>query len=161
MAKYLIIYAGATGTTEKCAKSLQKKLISADILDADSRAARKADLSGYESVILGGSVRMDRIHPALVKFYRRRESDLIGKKLGVFLCCAFSEKGQELVDAQLPHLPGGIPMGFFGGELNFSAMKLRERLVARMALRSGELPEMEIDARALARFADAMLKALW
>ena len=162
MAKYLIAYAGVSGTCEKCAKSLQKKLISADILDlTDRRAARRADLSAYESVILGGSVRMDKLHPALVKFYRRRESALIGRRLGVFLCCAFPEKGQALIDSQLPHLPGGIPVGLFGGELNMEKLSPKERAVASMALRSGELGELEIDLKAVAKFADAMLKALW
>ena len=52
--KTLILYASKTGTTQDCARSLAQKIPDSTLVDL---CAQKPDPSGYDQVIVGGSIR--------------------------------------------------------------------------------------------------------
>ncbi len=164
MARYLIVYAGRTGTASGCAQQLRKKLISADAVNAARRRElKKLRLGDYQAVVLGCSVHMDRLHPAFRRFLRRHCGELSGKKLGFFLCCAFPERARQLLEEQLERTPAPKPVAveWLGGDISPKRLSPLGRLLAAMVRRGGEVDELAVDQRAVARLADAMLKSLW
>ena len=83
----VVIFATRTGTTEKCAKRLAKKM-QADLVNLT--AHQKCDLSLYDTVVLGCNVRNEKFNPAMLRFMKKHEQELLTKRLGLFICNGFA-----------------------------------------------------------------------
>ena len=94
----LIVYGTKTGTSEKCAKYIADRL-NEPVTLVNARDGIKIDLSPYNTVIIGGSVRMGHITAAVSKFVEEEEGELLTKRVALFLCCGFSDK--ENIDRQM------------------------------------------------------------
>ena len=77
----LIAYASKTGTTAKCAKILKALVDDATLCDLTKE---KPDLSQYNCVIVGGSIRMGALHKASKNFILRNKETADAKEMCIF-----------------------------------------------------------------------------
>ena len=115
--KTLIVYSTATGTVKKCAEMLAEKLPDAELADLKERIP---DPSGYDTVIVGGSIRGGGLSPKTAAYLENCESILLGKRLGLFICCASDHKAGAMFEGNVsPALMehAAVCMSF-GGELD-------------------------------------------
>jgi menaquinone-dependent protoporphyrinogen oxidase len=152
----LIVYCSSHGTTEKAAHMLQEYL-NYDVEIADLKKSDTPDLSGYDAVLIGGSIHYGRIQGKLRRFIHNNRWELMRKKLGLFLCC-MSEGEQALkqfehaFDPELREASNAI--GLFGGEFYFSRMNRLERFVAEKV--SGEKRDVsKLNVQKIKEFADS------
>ena len=131
--KFLIIYASRYGSTEKCAESLSEKLKGETNL-INIQKQSNIDPSNYDTIILGGSIKMGQVLAALKNFALNNLSTLKQKKVALFLCCGFPENLNEHLKNNFPDelISKAICKECFGGELNTSKMTLGEKLITKM-----------------------------
>ena len=90
--KTLILFASRYGATEEIAYML-KSAVGGDVTLCNIRD-RGVSLEGYDTVIIGSCVYMFKLDKHIRRFLRRNEKTLLGKKLGLYLCC-YTTPGTE------------------------------------------------------------------
>ena len=75
--KTLIIYASKTGTTEKCAKEINRQLKDSKIVNILNQ---NEDINEYDLIIIGTPIRMGMIDKKIRKFLISNIEDLKTKK---------------------------------------------------------------------------------
>ena len=90
--KTLILFASRYGATEEIAYML-KSAVGGDVTVRNIRE-RGITLDGYDTVIIGSCVYMFKLDKHIKRFLRRNEKTLMGKRLGVYLCC-YTPPGTE------------------------------------------------------------------
>ena len=90
--KTLILFASRYGATEEIAYML-KSAVGGDVTVRNIRE-RGITLDGYDTVIIGSCVYMFKLDKHIKRFLRRNEKTLLGKKLGLYLCC-YTTPGTE------------------------------------------------------------------
>ena len=90
--KTLILFASRYGATEEIAYML-KSAVGGDVTVRNIRE-RGITLDGYDTVIIGSCVYMFKLDKHIKRFLRRNEKTLMGKRLGVYLCC-YTTPGTE------------------------------------------------------------------
>jgi len=159
--KTLIAYASKTGTTEKCAKKLEELVKDADLFNLESG---KPDLSNYELVVIGGSIRAGMLNKAAKKYIKNNCEILKTKKVAFFVCSSDTEKGNEYLKANIPDelLEKAICGDTFGGEMDITKQKGLFKLIVKKIIetseKNGTLPPHILPER-IQSFADK-LKAL-
>lgn len=111
--KTLILYSSTTGNTKAVAQYMANKTGGTAV---DAKKA-PADISGYDTVILGSRVHAAGISKHIVRFATERKDELAQKNVAFYLCCMFTdEKADEQVRATAKKL--GISKGtyFVGGK---------------------------------------------
>ncbi len=134
--KVLIIYATRGGVSRRCAEMLYEKL-------ADSTEVTLCNINdgapapdGFDTVILGGSIRMSRLNKQLKAYIRTHAETLNQKHCAVFLCCGFAESFDDYVHLQVPKtLIPSLGIHYFGGELKPDKLKGMDKLIVK-AVRS-------------------------
>jgi len=135
--KTLIAYSSTMGCTEMCARRLQDDIGNDVDLVRISRR-RKYHFDAYETVIIGGSIHDGQIQMAVRRFCQSYLSDLLKKKVGIFVCCMDpGVNEQELISKAFPEslVAHSLSTGYFGGELNFKKMTLLAKIMTRKAAR--------------------------
>ena len=125
-----IIYSTRHGAAKKCAELLKFKLFGAEIFDLKEKA--DMDLSGFDTVIIGGSVQAGRVKGALKRFCNNRKEELLKKKLGLFICCmAEGKEAEEEIKNNFPAelYERAVAKDYFGGIFDFSKMNFLERFI--------------------------------
>ena len=133
----LIVYAGKTGTTEKCAKMLGEKLNNATIVNL---VEQNAGISKYDLIIIGSSIRMGRFHSQAKKFINNNKDMLKTKKTAYYVCCGFSSNYKQYFENNVSKelLDNAIVYDTFGGELDVSKQKGIEKFIVHMVSKSEE-----------------------
>jgi len=113
--KTLILFGSRKGCTRKCANLVRERLGDAEALDAAN--ARGVDLEAYDAVVLGSSIWSGKIHPKVRGFVATRLEELLGKRIGLFIC-----SGDEVTDHISINYPEQLVehadvKANFGGEL--------------------------------------------
>ncbi len=142
----LIAYASKTGTAKQCAEALAGRIEGAVLCDLTKE---QPDPHDYDTVILGGSVRMGQIHSALKKYAQGAQGALKGKRLGLFITCGYDDLADTIIGNNLPAAlvaAAKVKMSF-GGEMDLKKQKGLDRMICKMALKSiekdgGELPRL-------------------
>jgi menaquinone-dependent protoporphyrinogen oxidase len=127
--KTLILYGTAYGCTEKCAFKLAK-CIKGDVRLLNLEGNKEIDMTDYEIVIIGGSIRLGRMNRSVSNFCRKNFDVLLEKNIGLFICCMNEiDHAKEYFRAGFPRelQNQAIAKGFFGGELNLEEMTSFER----------------------------------
>ncbi|MEX1307458.1 MAG: flavodoxin domain-containing protein [Eubacteriales bacterium] len=89
--KTLIAYATQTGTTEKAAEMIADKLkAKPDIVNIG--ATKTIELSGYDFILVGGSIRMGKVNKAVRRFLANNKQALMSTRFGLFLACGYPEE---------------------------------------------------------------------
>lgn len=141
----LIAYAGKTGTAAECAEILQKELSGAEVTVADLSKERP-DPTGYDAVVIGGSVRYGKLPKALRIYLSERQGELETSLHGLFLCCGNGHEFEEYRDGLFPPAlrENAFAVLNFGGRLKLRNAGLFERILLH-AWRSG-IRENEMEA---------------
>lgn len=131
--KTLVVYASKYGCTEKCAKILSEKL-TGEVDLCDLKAAKVADLSKYEKVIVGGSIYVGKMPREVSDFCSANLHVLKDKSLGLFVCGMLEDQAEVELNNSFPSelLTKALAKEFFGGEFQFNKMKLLDRFIVRM-----------------------------
>lgn len=128
----LILYATKHGTTKTCALELQNLL--SDHTDVCPVEQKEIDLTGYNQIILGGSIYMGDINRKLKSFLKKHNDQLEAKIAGLFLCCMYKdEKAEEQFHRAFPEnlRNKAIAHGIFGGAFNFEKMNFMEKKIIK------------------------------
>ena len=155
--KTIVVYASQYGTTKKCAQMIAERLPGgAELHDLNKR--EKVDIREYETVIVGGSIRVGRLLKPAKVFCGENEAALLQKRLGLYLCCALPKDaegyfGENVSSVLLRH---ATAKGVFGGEFVTEKMGFFAKKVVEAVSKSAEGPPPQIDVAAVQAFAEGM-----
>ncbi len=139
----LIAYASRHGTTKTCAERLRDLLRGVEVTLCDV-TTQMPDISEFDLIIAGSSVRFGKLHPAYQTFLKKNEQILLKKPFGLFLCCGLAHEyeyyEETLLSKQLRD--NAFQVLYFGGTLKTEGARLWEKMVIR-SMRSSLL-ESEI-----------------
>jgi menaquinone-dependent protoporphyrinogen oxidase len=131
--KTAIIFASKHGTTAKVAHMIKNGLLYEQTDLINLKLYSKIDLSNYDSVIIGGSIHAGKIQNSVSNFCKSNTVALMGKKLGLFLCCMDNELGQNQFNTAFPELLRlhALSKKVVGGEFLFEKMNFIERIIVK------------------------------
>ena len=155
--KTLIVYASQYGTTEKCARLLAGALAGgADLLDLKSNAA--PGLSGYDAVVVGGSVRAGVLLKPAKQFAQAHADALLQKRLGLFVCNAMPGEAATHLEQNYPAplLAHAAAKASFGGEFALEKMGFFAKKIVQAVGGKTGAPPPQIDEEAIRAFAAQM-----
>ncbi|MGB7595383.1 MAG: flavodoxin domain-containing protein, partial [Erysipelotrichaceae bacterium] len=98
--KTLILYSTTYGYAEEIAKLIANRIPETTLQNIQKN--KNVDLTLYDHVILGGSIYIGKVHKDLASFAAAHESELLTKKLGLYICCLFGDKYMEELKANFP-----------------------------------------------------------
>lgn len=129
----LIVYASSHGTTEKVAHLIMEKLDTSTTRLVNLKKTNRIDISGYETVVIGGSIHAGRIQGEVKKFIKDNTLTLMEKRIALFLCCMNEPEEQKELDANYPELLRNHSLynAIVGGEYIFEKMNFIERFLVR------------------------------
>ncbi|MGC9322800.1 MAG: flavodoxin domain-containing protein [Kosmotogaceae bacterium] len=133
--KTAIIYATRSGTAEKCSEKLSEMLAGESAV-INIKKVSSPDLSGYDAVIVGSSIRIGKVHKEISEFVQKNLETLKEKRLGVFLCMGAGEENfSEYLSMNFPKefLDKCKAKGFFGGEFNFERLGFNSKMMLKAA----------------------------
>jgi menaquinone-dependent protoporphyrinogen oxidase len=138
----LIVYASKNGSTEKCAKLLAEKLPDSHLVNLSKS---KADISNYDTVIIGSNIRYNNINNSVLEFIKENLDLLMKKKTGIFLCCGFPEKANQYLLHNFPKklLNKSVSIKCFGGDLKVRPYKLFDKLIIKIVQKNFKLENRE------------------
>jgi len=131
--KTLLVYSSKYGCTEKCAEILAEKL-SGETRLINLKMDKNPDLSGYDSVVVGGPVYIGKINKEVKSFCAKNLDLLRRRRQGLFICCmAEGEQAEDELDAAFPKelLETAIAKDYFGGEFMVTKMNSMDRLIVK------------------------------
>jgi menaquinone-dependent protoporphyrinogen oxidase len=134
--KTLILYTTTYGYSEEIAKSIASHYPDATLQNIQKD--RNVDLSKVDHVILGGSVYMGKIHKSLSSFALAHESELLKKKLGLYVCCLYGDKYMEEMKTNFPStlIEHAYATENFGGKLQTEKMSFLHKMIMKMVAKS-------------------------
>jgi menaquinone-dependent protoporphyrinogen IX oxidase len=136
MNKALIVYGtrygAAASTSEEIAKTLSKKGIQAQVVNAKKEKIK--DITQYDLVIVGSGIQINRWTSEPEKFLKKFRNDLAKKKVALFVCCgsasqALNEGKPDIAEkARKRYLEAKaakyglqpVALGLFGGVYNYN-----------------------------------------
>jgi menaquinone-dependent protoporphyrinogen IX oxidase len=125
--KWAVLYATWCGTSRDAAAWISEGMGGiADVFDV----RENPDLSGFEHVVIGGSIRMGAVSPELQAYLNANQPALSGKVAGLFAVCGNMgrpvgpEQTAMLIDNHLAKLAGtgSVPSRVFLGRVTKSLM---------------------------------------
>jgi len=131
--KTLIAYSSKYGCTEKCAVALAERL-SGETCILNLKKDKSPDLSGYDTVVVGGPVYIGKVNKEVKNFCLKNLNRLKGKRLGLFICCmAEEEQAKEELYGAFPKelLEAAIAKEYFGGEFLVTKMNPIDRMIVK------------------------------
>jgi menaquinone-dependent protoporphyrinogen oxidase len=131
--KTLIVFASKHGCAGKAADKLGEAFGEGTKV-SEIRNITKIDLTDFDRIIVGGSIRAGRIQRDVKKFTQKYLTQLLEKKLGLFICCMEEgERAEKEFAAAFPKqlIEHATAKGFFGGEFDFEKMNFVERLIVK------------------------------
>jgi len=129
--KTIIAYASKSGTAKRCAERLAERIPGSTLVDLHRE---KPDPSGYDQVIVGGSVRIGALHRDAKQYLDGAKPVLLKKRLAIFLCAGNEEGVEKVLENNVdPELRAHAErMVSFGGELNPEHLGGFERMMMKM-----------------------------
>ncbi|WP_019240927.1 MULTISPECIES: flavodoxin domain-containing protein [Bacillus] len=133
--KTLIAFASKTGTTEKCAHTLSTYFENATLCNLTNE---QPDLSDYETVIIGGSIRMGQLHKKTKQFILDNQDILLEKRCAFYICNGIVDQTEEVIQRNFPTeiINHTLLVDTFGGEIDLQKQKGLDRMIAKIALKS-------------------------
>jgi Flavodoxin len=139
--KSIIIYSTKYGCTEKAAKLLKSKM-AGETLTVNLMKEKVPPIGEYDTVILGGSIYIGRIQKELTNYINRNISELLNKKIGLFICAGSPDEGaraKELETSFPAELYGhAISKEVFGSEICFEKLGFFDKKILSMVQGSKE-----------------------
>jgi menaquinone-dependent protoporphyrinogen oxidase len=98
----LILYESKHGTVAHAvsilAESLNGEVVAVKLSDGNI-----PPLAGFDAVILGGSIYFGKIQKTMSRFIDKNKQELLGKKLGLFICGAHPDQKEREKELQLAY----------------------------------------------------------
>lgn len=159
--KTVIIYATKYGSAKKAAEKLKNKL-SGDPLLINIDQDAVPPLAPFDTVVLGSSIYFGKINKQLTQYISRHESELLTKRLGLFICGGIpneEELKKELENAfpSTLHEHATVETNF-GYEINYDQLKLYERFIMKVIAKTKENTS-NLSADAIERFATRLMSS--
>ena len=151
----LIVFASNHGTVEKCARELFRQIEGKVDICNLKRRDFLPDLSGYEAIIVGGSIHSGKIQEEISSFCDENLEMLASKRLGLFVNCLYSgKKAQKQLDDAFPEILNrkAVVRDYFGGEVDQLKLSFWERVVTTRMIEEGDLV-VAVSKERIARFA--------
>lgn len=129
----LIAYATRYGLTERCAKSLAGKLKGK--IELVNLQYKKVDnIREYDRVIIGGSIYLGKIQKSITQFCEDNYSELLNKRVGLFICCSNQEKVDRYFEKAFPKelLRNAWGKVHFGGQINIDENTLFDKIFLKL-----------------------------
>ena len=159
----LVAYAGRAGTTRKCVEYI--KMISGDnVVLYDTIKGSGIEISPFDTIIIGGSIRMSTIDPSLKNFIQSNNFD--GFKLGIFVVCGAVDKAERMLEDNFGDLYDTAHIkSCFGGELSITkGTNFLERQVYKKAIKAckkKDIPLPEIRYSVIKKFLESLVGGLY
>jgi menaquinone-dependent protoporphyrinogen oxidase len=131
--KALIAFRTRYGTTAACARQIAGRL-RAESMCVDLAEGKTPDVRGFDVVLIGGSMYGGKIQREVSWFCERNQEALLGRPVGIFLCCLYQGARAEaqLREAFPPWLAEHAFAGrVLGGELHYARLRLFDRLLVQ------------------------------
>ena len=132
----LVVYASKTGTVRDCIELLKKNLSSCTFTTVDINSGDKEliGILGYDMIIIGSPIRMNKIDKKIALFIKTNRETLLKSKTAYFLCCGFCDCFDEYAVKNIPEdlREKAVAVTCFGGRFDVSAQKGIDRLIVRM-----------------------------
>jgi len=121
---YLVIYMSRHGTTAKVAAEVKEKLGSEKTTLVDLEKDQVPSLDEFDTIVIGGSVHAGTIQQELMTFCIRHKTELLKKRLGLFMCFMNNDLSDLEFEDSFPidlrrH---ATAKGFVGGEFLIEKM---------------------------------------
>ena len=145
----LIVYMTHHGTTRKVVDRLVNGINTGTTHAVDLEKNESPEFSGYDSVIIGGSIHIGQIQPRIKRFCEQHKETLLGKKLGLFICFMNQELAKQEFDNAYPEelRNHATAKGLFGGELLMEKMNLIEKfMVSKVGKESKSKSQINYEA---------------
>lgn len=157
--KTLIIYATKHGSAESCSKLLKGKL-NGETVVVNIKKDAIPDLSGFDNVIMGGSIYVGKIQKELTNFCSKNLEELKKKKLGLFICCMNKDNTEVQLNTSFPQelLNSAVSKECFGGEFRLSHMNILERFIVKVISKTDKEVSM-LSEESITRLAQLLNKA--
>lgn len=132
--KTAIIYTSKHGTTEKTVYIIQQALgeVNTELFDLKNNILN--DLSGFDQIIIGGSIHAGMIQNRIKDFCNKNMSSLLKKRLGLFISCFYEgETAQHQLEKAYPESlrKHAISCQIMGGEMLLEKMNFFEKLIVK------------------------------
>ena len=128
----LILYTSKYGSTVKCAEALAKKLKGQ--VDVKPLTDNMPELTGYDKVVLGGSIYAGNIQKEMKAFAAKYIDTLLSKRIALFVCCMSEENAEMQIKAAFPEslVTKAVAMARLGGGFTYSTMKGFDKFIMKM-----------------------------
>ncbi len=120
-------YGSTSKVAEKIASSIEANGVDAIVLDL--RKARRSGVEGFDMVVVGSSIIMDKWSKSALEFLDRNRDALSTKKVALFACSGNSYTNPEKIEqyrkiylddvAARFGIASSAPKALFGGEIDF------------------------------------------
>ncbi len=129
----LIVYMTSHGCAEKAAGMI-RDILPGDVTLINLENVEVPPLEKFDTVIIGGSIRIGSIQKKIRKFCEKNIDQLLTKRTGLFICCMFEgDTAIEQFNGAFPEVlrKNSTATGLFGGELEFEKMNAFERMIIK------------------------------
>lgn len=130
-----IIYATHFGYCTEAAQKLQEKLSApSEIIKFDYKG--RYDLSQYEALILGGSIRMGLLDQDFIGWLNSHKDDILAKPFAFFIACGFPDDLPKYVSNCVPQelRDHALALANIGGKLD-GTYKLYDKILVGMMVK--------------------------
>ncbi|MFA8451019.1 MAG: flavodoxin domain-containing protein [Bacteroidales bacterium] len=134
-----ILYQTNHGTTEKMVQYLAEK-IEGEVKIFRIDQSQLNDMLDAQNIVIGGSIHAGKIQKSIRKFCNNNLDKLMGKNIGLFICCMLKAQEEEEFYNAFPEklIKHSKVQGKFGGEILFDKMNFFERFLTRKVAKINE-----------------------
>lgn len=149
----IIIFSSKYGCTADCASNMKEKLTGSVTLVDINKTNTKIELDIYDTIIIGSSIYVGAISKKLRALCTEYVDLLSKKRIGIFLCCAFSEQVDEYLSSNFPPtlLKNVTTVKMLGGEARLEKMSFLDKLIVKSAT-NGNYKNLKISNEKLEDF---------
>lgn len=154
-----ILYAGKTGTTEKCAKELSNQFTEAEIIDLTKS---NPEIDDYDLILIGSAIRIGQLHRKVKEFIKNNMDQLLHKRIAYFICNGFPQETDNVFENNLSSKlrENAICYRSFGGELDLKKQKGMDKFMVKMISKNSDIKKPEINQNAMKEFINCIKNSL-
>jgi menaquinone-dependent protoporphyrinogen oxidase len=140
--KTLVMYASKNGYSRECAQQIASNLGDGSVAVDCKKEAKKTNLADFGAVVLGGGIHVGKLPGYLSRYCAKNTTDLMGKKIGLFLCCTETDPAghQKYFDSNFPAelVKQAQLKGWFGGRIIFAEHNVVTRAILKKIQGTGD-----------------------
>jgi len=164
--KILVAYASRTGSTAEVAEKIGNTLkdLGASI---DVKSVKEiSDVSNYDAIIIGSAVRMFKLLPETMEFFKRFSESFKDKPVAYFIVCLTMKEDNDKNSGRaetylkpLYEVKEPVMVGLFAGKIEFSKLSPLWRWFMKVAkIEEGDFRDWDLIDDWTKRVADILLK---